>query len=198
MQPVVLHMLANAAAGAPRGARKARQGSRVRQAGHSRPRRVSTRTAFCLLRPEPGLSNTPAVAFRPPVPATRKAPCLPESSGRAGRLASGVPGRFSAVRAYTGPPPMELPKSRSEPLNHVLVGDDAGTPATGAHEPATPRSICKGAGVRFWVAKEWACIVVSSVVRFRMVRSAPRGGKQKEPRSSRPSCEGPANPDPWS
>lgn len=85
---------------------------------------------------------------------------------------------------------MELPKSRSEPLNHVFrrgagqmpppsTGDDAGTPATGAHEPATPRSICEGACVRSGVAKEWACIVVSSVVRFRIVRSAPRGGKTK-------------------
>jgi hypothetical protein len=106
--------------------------------------------------------------------------------------------------AYTGPPPAELPKSLSEPLNHVFTDGyaastrlprEAGqlppgtvvavTPATGAHEPATPRSICEGACVRSWVAKRSACIVVSSVVRFSLVKVHPGGRKtKKESRSS--------------
>jgi hypothetical protein len=131
-------------------------------------------------------------------------PASPDhSSGRRGALHR-APGAGSGLNApYAGPPPREVPKSRSQLPNRVPVrepfasnpsrhglavrlgkpasGDDAIRPtAVTTHGAATPRSICEGTCAGAWVRVVWACIVVRrSVV---IVQPGPEGRKQKRSR----------------
>jgi hypothetical protein len=212
--------LVDAAAGAPHGAAKT-HGKGVAFTGRAL-RAPAGLHADCVgfSRPVPELSKRSrrSAQGRAGAAANEKGALPSRSVGEGRAPCIWRPGPGTAARAYTGPPSTRLPKSTivSEPLAATLghryhvssprrgagqseprsVHDDAVLPSTVAHDPATPRIFCEGASVRFWVAKEWACIV-RLVVRLVRFGSMP-GGAENEKRVAilRPPCGNPAGPGP--
>lgn len=117
-------MCGTQAAGAPRGARKARQGSRVHRPGAHGPGGSPRGLRPVVSRPGPGFSNSPVPGVAPGrCLQTRKAPCLPELIGEGRAPCIWRPGPDQRMA-----PTPDLPRSfRNRRPNHASTPSSTAT-----------------------------------------------------------------------